>query len=1122
VHQKIAEAVDEKKPYSIEYRIVTAARESRWVYERGKAEYDEIGLPHLLHATIIDISERKETEQKLQESLDNAKHFREALDQVSSHIFIKDKNLRYLYANQAVLDTLNVSRRVLINQNDSPFFDPERVKEIREVDEQVLAGNRMETYRVDNSVSPAKHYKVIKTPIYEYGGTGKVAGLLGISTDITAAKQTEEELRRSKELVEGIFDNTDALIVVKDRAGTFLLGNRRWYETVAEVHDINTSDVELIGKSVYDLYPKDIADEIQKIDNQVLESKEKIAFETHYDVDSSSTKTWMATKFPLMDVDGNAYAVGTISFDITDQKAAEAELRRSKALVDGVFDNTDALIFVKDRSGVYVLGNRCWAESVTELGNSNFSPDEIVGKTVYQLYPHDQAQRFDALDNQVFEDKQPRSFEYSSDLDPKQRTWLGTKFPLIDADGYAYAVATVGFDITATKQAEAELRRSQKLVQTVFDNAGAQIVAKDRDGVYLLGNEAWAEFVRFLGMPEFTLEGAIGKTPYDFYEKELADKFLEGDKLVFESGENQSFEFTSPRDSLQRVWMDTKFPLFDLEGEIYAVATVVFDVTELKRVESQLREAQDAANAANRAKSDFLANMSHEIRTPMNGIMGMTELALDTEITREQREYLQTIESSAESLLTLIDDILDFSKIEAEKLELDPIDFDLRDRLGETLSTLAARAHAKNLELAFDVDTEVPDVLIGDVHRLRQIIVNLVGNALKFTEQGEIVVRVGVDSMSDDEVITHVSVSDTGVGIPADRLEKIFESFEQADTSTTRTYGGTGLGLAICSRLAELMGGRIWVESKEGLGSSFHFTVKFGKSTQRKDLRSESSIKNLGGLRVLVVDDNQTNRQILEKMLENWQMSPTVAENGYIGLDKFREKLTDEAPFDIVISDVNMPKMDGFDFVDALNKAAPSAQPPVILLSSSRRSGDAERSRQLGIKANLLKPAKQSQILDAIIDSVGVETLSAKHDSRQSESQTENTSAASLHILIAEDNEVNQKFAVRALNKAGHTSKIANNGQEAIEALAKESFDLILMDVQMPVMDGYAATAAIRKQQSKDSKHITIIALTAHAMKGDREKCVAAGMNGYVTKPIKRKTLMAEIGRVIGSQHDSG
>lgn len=664
-------------------------------------------------------------------------------------------------------------------------------------------------------------------------------------------------------------------------------------------------------------------------------------------------------------------------------------------------------------------------------------------------------------------------------------------------------------DVTEYKENEAALQRTQQLVQGVIDNANALVFIKDREGTYLLVNRHWEEYCGV------SIEDTLGRKDEEVFPPEIAAGFIANDVRVRETGEELEFEEAIFSGGEPRTLVSLKFPLFDENGDIYATGGVSTDVTHLKDIERELRQAREDADNANRSKSDFLANMSHEIRTPMNGIMGMTELALDTNLSREQREYLQTIESSAQSLLALIDDILDFSKIEAQKLELDPIDFDLRERLGETLDTLAARAHGKGLELAFDVEPNVPDMLVGDIHRLRQIIINLIGNALKFTEEGEVVVRVGLESESAAEVVVHFQVSDTGIGIPEDRLEKVFDSFEQADTSTTRKYGGTGLGLTICSRLTELMGGRIWVESETGLGSTFHFTAKLGRSKETKRGLQHALAGELSGLNVLVVDDNQTNRRILKKMLANWHMRATLAEDARSGLETFGEAIAQKKPFDIIISDVHMPGMDGYELVQRIRNETSRPEVPVIMLTSARRSEDAERSRELKIKANLLKPAKQSRILDAIITAVGVETVGAKHDVPEPGDILLEPSAGSLNILVAEDNEVNQKFAVRVLKKAGHASTIANNGREAVEAFANGEFDVILMDVQMPEMDGYEATAAIREHEMTTGTTIPIIALTAHAMKGDREKCVAAGMNGYVTKPVKTKTLLAEIDRVM-------
>jgi PAS domain S-box-containing protein len=830
------------------------------------------------------------------------------------------------------------------------------------------------------------------------------------------------------------------------------------------------------------------------------------------------------------DAEYRLVAYDALVSDITEQKRAEKATEERTAHLNALIQHSPVAIISLDVEGRITMCNPAFEQLFL------YSEKELLGRKVDQVIAHgEMAEEAKKLTDRV---RQAETIHITTQRHRRDGTLVDVELLAVPLriDGKITGIYGLYLDVTERKRAEAALIEERHLLHTLMDNLPDMIYFKGRESHFTRINKAHANLFGLNDPAQ-----AVGKTDFDFFTDEHAKQAFADEQGIIRTGQpilGKEEKETWPDGHVS--WVSTtKMPLRDVHGNILGTFGISRDVTERKRAEQELKRyaaeleaardvqeqntreltrafedlgnAKMRAEAASQAKSEFLANMSHEFRTPLNGILGMSELLFDTPLSAEQSEYLTMLKSSTDALLTLVNDILDFSKIEARKITLEAIDFKLPENLGDTLKSLAFRASQKGLELACSLSPQVPECLIGDPGRLRQIILNLVGNAIKFTEKGEVVVQVEVDSQSEDHATLHFTVRDTGIGIPPEKQQIIFGPFEQADASTTRRYGGTGLGLAITSHLVKLMGGRIWVESAPGQGSNFHFTGRFGLGRSAGAARW-AEFARLRNLPVLVVDDSSTNRHILVEALRRWKMIPTEAEGGQRALALLEQSKRDRNPCTVILLDSQMQDVGGFAVAEFAKHDPELAGAVILMLTSAGRPGDAARCRKLGIAAYLMKPVKQAELLEAILLAFGTpsrpssQPLVTRHSLREERRK--------LRILLAEDNPVNQALVMRLLEKRGHTVEVVANGRKALEAFERAStthFDLILMDMLMPEMDGVECVAQIRAKENGSASRIPIIALTAHAMKGDRERILAMGVDAYLPKPVRTQLLFETI-----------
>ncbi|HVO73874.1 MAG TPA: PAS domain S-box protein [Ignavibacteriaceae bacterium] len=1219
--EKAIETSDPNYSQQLEHRIIYGDGETGYLNVNIYIVKDEQGKTIKIFGINQDITDRKQTEENLHRE---RVLLRTLIDNIPDAIFAKDKEGRKIIANLADLQNMGLnSEEEAVGKTDFEFFPKEIAQGFYANDFSVIQTgkplmNKEEFFTDSNN----KVHWLLTSKLPFKDSKGNIVGLIGIARNITEKKLAEENLKKERILLRTLIDNIPDVIYVKD------LDCRKTIANLADIH-INgaQTEAEVVGKTDFDLFPKEIAEKFYADDMTVLTKGKPVINREEYFIDAQGNKQWLlTTKVPLLNDKGEIIGLAGIGRNITQQKEAEEALRETAKKLQLIFDNAfdgisifeentdngkrkliecnarfaelagrtkeellsygytcdwttplseenkesikqnvafkgsfswirpDAkeniieyaavpikmngniysiqidrdvteqkrmekaiqyektqlrtlidsipdLINFKNSEGKYILNNKAHLNSIGAK-----SQEDVLGKTTFDYHPKELAEKYHADEMKIIQTGESMIDKEEAAVDPETgevRWSLTSKIPLWQ-DGEIKGIIGLSRDITNRKAAETALNESLEKFRSIFENAfdgisifeenyepGKRRLIECNERYAEMSGRSREELLRIANLEEAGLT------------KNLTDK---NDKYINEGIRFQGFFTWMRPDGRDNVIEYAAAPIMT-QGKKYTIG-IDRDVTEKKRAEEALKEAYDELEhknkeleKANKIKGQFLANMSHEIRTPLNAVIGMTGLLMGTSLTKEQQDFVETINGSGNILLTLINDILDFSKIEAQKIELEKQPFDVRLCVEEALDLVASRALDKNLELAYIMDERLSSKVIGDVTRLRQILVNLLSNAIKFTDQGEVVVSVNGQLKDNYAYQLHFSVRDTGLGIPFNKQDRIFQSFTQIDASTTRKFGGTGLGLAISKQLSELMGGTMWFESSgdPGKGTTFHFTILAELSVEKQVTRDISALLNK---RILIVDDNKTNREILFKQAELLEMKPTCAESGPEALKILQEG----AKFDLAVLDFHMPAMDGHMLAEKIRTIDPCKNLPLILLSSY---GYREKKADFSVfAATLTKPIKLSHLHNALITvlsknegiSKQVETTPLVFDSGIAEKHP-------LRILLAEDNIINQKVALRFLERIGYRADLAFNGIEVIEALKRQPYDVILMDIQMPDMDGLQATLEIRNQFPKDQQP-RIIAMTANAMKDDHEKYLASGMEDYIIKPFKMEDLV--------------
>jgi PAS domain S-box-containing protein len=1019
-------------------------------------------------------------------------YFRQLFESSLEGIVALDSEDRIVEANPSFLKLFGFTIEEIVGQRLNDLIVPKNLAAEGEgLSRKVLNNEEVQTETVRmRKDGTAVHVSVLGAPIL---ADGERIGIFGIYRDISRQKQAEAELKVKEEQYRQMVESANDIIYKTDLVGRFL------YANPVALRITGYSEEEILGKRYVDLIPeyyRSTAEAFYK--NQVRSDTPSTYFE--FPTRSKGGRDiWLGQNVQLIKRDGHTIGVHAIARDITLRKVIEDELRQNRNQLELVINTVNEGITYSDETGRFEVFNPAMEKltgyTMIEANAGDFSR---------LLYP-DPAARQLALDGlkELLEKGEVRDEESTIvTKSGEQRTLLVTT-KLIQ-EGQRKMFLSAYRDITGRKKGERRLLESEVRFRDMFDEAPVGYHELGIDGRITRVNRTE---LRILG---YTAEEMLGRFPWEFVEEhEVSHKAVLA-KLAgtLPPGQNIERHYLKKDGSPIPVLLQDRL-LRDAAGDIVGIRTTLQDITERKRMEEELRRAKEEAEAATRAKSEFLAVMSHEIRTPMNGVIGMADLLSNTSLTPDQQEYVDTIRMSGEALLSVINDILDFSKFESGKVDLEEAPFDLRPCIEEVYDLLSPKASQKDVDLLYWIDAEVPQVIIGDKHRLRQILLNLAGNAIKFTERGEIYISISLAWRVGKSFMLQFSVRDTGIGIPPDRIDRLFKPFSQADSSTTRKYGGTGLGLAISMRLVESMKGKIWVESEQGKGSVFRFTVQSSMPIAAEgapELFARFDTAGVEGKRILAVDDNRTNLQILKQLCLHWKLIPRTTASPKEALEWIRRG----DPFDLGLIDMQMPEMDGVQLATEIRAVKPPHVMPLILFSSVGPSHEMHPGQRSLFAAEVAKPLKQSQLFDVLVKVMSGPRVEAAPTVQKLEPSM--AAKMPLDIIVAEDNIVNQKLLLYLLGQLGYKAHVCSNGVEVLEELERRSADLIFMDVHMPVMDGLETSRKIVGSRGSSGRP-RIIALTADAMSEDKQKCLDAGMDDYLSKPVRINEVISMLNR---------